>query len=487
MTEQYYFVCSIGPVQELIATARTSQDLWFGSWMLSELAKAAAKTLQDGGHTLIFPAPKSDLKPGSEVNVTNKVVALINGNPKDVGDVVWQAIEYRRDALRDDSFGRVQGKFDRDEALKQLEDLIEFYWAASPYDESKGDDAYKEARDRAEALLAARKVTRHFAQAHGQEGKPKSSLDGFRESVLPREPQKGFPFWKYKAEKGESLSGVDLLKRWGERQDDVRFVSTTDLAAKPFEIYLGERCEPLRQAVEALFLPIAERSETPGTLFYVDRLVQLIEDEQKTANFREALAKLFREHKVDRQPLPYYALLQADGDNMGKTITAQEEMQKHSDLSNALSGFAGKAKTIITEYDGVPVYVGGDDVLAYLPLHTALDCVSALNDKFNELVGSHFKYVDNKGTAAHPTLSAGLAIAHHLTPLSDVLKQARRAEKAAKQVPGKHGLVISLSKRSGTERQVTGKLVELAGRMECLIDFTRKKAISHGVPYELES
>ena len=32
----------IGPVQEFIATARRSRDLWFGSWLLSELSKASA-------------------------------------------------------------------------------------------------------------------------------------------------------------------------------------------------------------------------------------------------------------------------------------------------------------------------------------------------------------------------------------------------------------------------------------------------------------
>ncbi len=34
----YLFLCSIGPVQEFIATARKSRELWFGSWLLSELS-----------------------------------------------------------------------------------------------------------------------------------------------------------------------------------------------------------------------------------------------------------------------------------------------------------------------------------------------------------------------------------------------------------------------------------------------------------------
>ncbi|MGB2771816.1 MAG: type III-B CRISPR-associated protein Cas10/Cmr2, partial [Anaerolineae bacterium] len=43
----YLFQCAIGPVQDFIATARKSRDLWYGSWMLSELAKAAAKAIAD--------------------------------------------------------------------------------------------------------------------------------------------------------------------------------------------------------------------------------------------------------------------------------------------------------------------------------------------------------------------------------------------------------------------------------------------------------
>jgi CRISPR-associated protein Cmr2 len=32
----YSMVIGVGPVQEFIASARRSRDLWFGSWLLSE-------------------------------------------------------------------------------------------------------------------------------------------------------------------------------------------------------------------------------------------------------------------------------------------------------------------------------------------------------------------------------------------------------------------------------------------------------------------
>ena len=45
---KYLFVCSIGPVQDFIATARKSRDLWFGSWLLSELSATVTSILMRG-------------------------------------------------------------------------------------------------------------------------------------------------------------------------------------------------------------------------------------------------------------------------------------------------------------------------------------------------------------------------------------------------------------------------------------------------------
>ncbi len=74
---------SVGPVQEFIAAARRTRDLWFGSYLLSEVSKAVARSVQDAGGTLIFPHPDSDLKVGSKMNVANVIVAKI---PADTGN-----------------------------------------------------------------------------------------------------------------------------------------------------------------------------------------------------------------------------------------------------------------------------------------------------------------------------------------------------------------------------------------------------------------
>jgi len=53
-----FLVFSIGPVQDFIANARRTQDLWMGSWLLSYLAWKAIETLADayGPDVLVYPS-----------------------------------------------------------------------------------------------------------------------------------------------------------------------------------------------------------------------------------------------------------------------------------------------------------------------------------------------------------------------------------------------------------------------------------------------
>src|SRR5437016_2992527 len=100
---------SIGPVQDFIATARRSRDLWFGSWLLSELSKAAALAIvqNSGGdlESLVFPAPASinALSPNDNtLSVANKIVGAIElaqwdgcGSIGEIGQRIKVAVDAR--------------------------------------------------------------------------------------------------------------------------------------------------------------------------------------------------------------------------------------------------------------------------------------------------------------------------------------------------------------------------------------------------------
>jgi CRISPR-associated protein Cmr2 len=499
---RYVFICTIGPVQDFIKTARRSRDLWYGSWMLSELSKAAAKEI--GNTNLVFPAPSkaSDLDKESPLNVANKIVATVQiENPKEFGQEIKKAVQTRLKEMRDAAFDKVRGNLDtKERAEKQVDDLLEFYWVAVPL---LNDKDYEKVRDRAEMLLAARKNTRNFAQMEGA-NKPKSSLDGKLESVIHKDayPEANAKakerilkakslYDRYRARAGEQLSGVDLMKRLGEPTQGEgvpKFHSTSHFAALPFMRML-ERKIPINadDFLKKIYVAYEEKgwkladTSTDGSLLYESRITDIVPTKDAIKGLREALSKIFDDHKVTKRPAPYYALLLADGDNMGKVIDNQTKREQHRSLSEKLSKFAITVPKTIEEHEGTTIYAGGDDILAYLPLHTALKCVKVLDEKFQKAL-KDFETKDGK----KPTLSAGLVIAHHLTPLADVLEMARSAEKKAKDVDGKNGLAILSSKRSGEDKLIAGKIVALSERLETMTKYHRQKSISKGTAYELQ-
>src|SRR5205823_13783871 len=90
------------------------------------------------------------------------------------------------------------------------------------------------------------------------------------------------------------------------------------------------------------------------------------------------------------------------------------------------------------------------------------------------------------------TLSAGIAVGHHLDPLSDTLELAREAEKAAKKkVEGKNALAINVSKRSGADWLVKGSWDEKADggafdrRLNRFIYLQLAEELPRGIGYEL--
>lgn len=516
---QYLALVSIGPVQEFIASARRSRDLWFGSWVLSELSKTVARAIVGAQplDALVFPAPvkASDLDPGSATNVANKIIARISVPPDEMERSVRCALRQRLHALRDEAFKNV-GAFKRGEAEQQVDDLVELIWVAVPL---AGAGDYSRARAKLEALMAARKVTRDFPPITISWGAslPKSSLDGQRESVIPEDayPQRGEAmverhrkarelYRQYGAGPAERLSGVDLLKRHGNRAGASNFPSTSHIAAVPLLERL--RTEPygpkhgawkeywgtlarlgaeIESALTAMSHPVLGPYD--GSLLFESRLVDLFAaespDEASLDAARKALRTFLGAATGGREPLPYYALLHADGDHMGKVIDAQQTDDKHRELSRALADFAGGVDGIIAKHRGATIYSGGDDVLALVPVHTVVRCARELAGTFATHL-RRYEVNDAEGVIS-PTLSVGVALSHHLEPLSDALELARAAERRAKATPGKNALAVTVSKRSGADRTIAGTWGRLDRALERWTDLHVREAIPDGLAYEL--
>lgn len=536
--KQHVLLASIGPVQEFISSARKCRDLWFGSWILSELSRAAAlgmvekleenessESIDDSLRWMVFPgaANRASLeKP--DTSIANRILLYFAGTEelvRDVAETGRSTMKKRLDELRDVAFARVGGRdpererhFHEDTARQQIDDLIEYQWVAVA--EEDGPEGYVRARREAERLLSARKNTKIWGQPPwSRPGVPKSSLDGVRESVLDESlfdkisSSTNQDFWRiaYGIHGSERLCGVGLLKRKGIRLDAAgreieRFMSTSHLAALPLITGI-ETEDPCPQALVGALKDLCDElgeeirheefqtglrksvffGDLDGAVLFEGRITRALEARGAESLKNKCVDSLRRLLRIARrgEPIPYYAILLADGDRMGAVIDAQTTADEHRKLSTALEVFARDARCIVEESCGSLIYSGGDDVLALLPLHEALGCAERLADTFRDRMK---KWTNREGQTA--TLSAGLAIVHHLMPLGEALDLARQAESRAKLDAGRDALAIILHKRGGTPLSIHGHWAGFLSGLFELINFHRAEEIPARAGHELK-
>lgn len=496
---------TVGPVQEFISAARRTRDLWFGSYVLSEISKAAARAVHHQGGRLIFPAPldEADLAPDSPLNVANVILA-------DVGDsdpamLAAGAKKAARSCWRTFSDSVFQNHRDIVQAgiwNDQVDDVIEFYAAWHRY----SLESYRADRVALMRLLAARKRCRDFMPARGRAGVPKSSLDGLRESVLwPATERPERSRRKLRLRVGEQLDVIGVVKRgWAPKNGPVRYPSVARVAADPWLRRVpSARLEALREACGDLggdvIHPIdisAPRGHPQyaafpfeGSVVFRSRHAAICEEtelsESALAPVAQALASLTREYG---EPSPYLGVLIADGDRMGQALSNLTSPDQHRQFSEALSGFAAAARQVVDHHHGILVYAGGDDVLAFLPVDRCLDCARALHDAFDRALASW-----SGMTGTELTLSVGLAIAHFMEPLADLLGYGRAAEAHAKrpcredgEQSDRNGLAVHLIKRGGGPLAVrAGWSARPDAHLAQLAEWIRASSLSGRTAYDM--
>ena len=523
---RYLLMLSIGPVQDFIAAARRTRDLWFGSYLLSEISKAAAKSIPDSEKRLIFPNSDSDkfsedLKRGSSFNVANVILAEVNADNgeqvKEIAKKAQEAANARWGEFVDEVFNNpdLQDGIDADKWKDQKRTrVIEFYSAWCPF-ENESD--YKNARQKAARLLAARKNLRDFEEWRGETDTPKSSLDGRRESVR-KDNREVFNKNGVRIKKGEALDLVGWVKR--AAGGNKSFPSVVNIALDPWirglkknsadMTKLWELCDKL-VGLHVLSNPKSANDFFPydATALLPSRYHDFVEDASEehkaevtaiTGKMKQAMREL---HEFYKPMDPYLAVLVADGDKIGKVISTIGNSEEHREFSKTLSRFAGNARDIVERNFGCCVYTGGDDVLAFLPVDKAIPCARELRNEFVDLWKERedWSFKDSQ-----PTLSVGISIGHALENLEDLLEFARDAEKLAKKASAgksgddRNGLAIMVRARGNSELYVREQwkdfsdperksLAELSldQRMEfwvrCFIQKT--ESIPSKFPYEL--
>jgi len=186
----------------------------------------------------------------------------------------------------------------------------------------------------------------------------------------------------------------------------------------------------------------------------------------------------------------YYAILAMDGDELGKWLSGANSPRVrdvlhpdllryfeglpgtkdgldakrpvgpalHAAISEALSNFAlHVVPQVVDKHHGTLIYAGGDDVLALLPVRTALECADELRRAYSGLPEANGGARPDSYRAGGrdllvmgrtATVSAGIAVAHEKEDLRLALAAARAAEDSAKK-QGRNRLGLSILRRSG--------------------------------------
>jgi len=487
---------TFSPVQSFIAEARRAADLYAGSRILVELAKAAIEQIEKecGTEALIYPVSRNGDAP-------NKIVARVPSEKAEtVGRAASEALLARWSKIADDALEELKRcRFPMDSVWEQIwrrqtgqDYLWGVFWAAARMpNEADYPQAY---RDASRALDAV-KHSRIFVSA--DEHDLKDSLSGTREALRTADYKDAKKYWADIADKvkppeirpegRERLDAFGAIKRFGPIAKQQTFFSVSTVAAEDFlndaRKKAANELVAHQQAVEELLQghlhPVRSDLQWPydGDLLFLETLAtERLKDSYHLARPDEGRLKAAQDslralHKrVERSPSPYYAIIFLDGDSMGEWISSCRTEGEHREVSKKLADFADKVNTIVP--NGFRVYNGGDDVLALAPLSQALPLAQRLAIEFNKIT---------EGRAA----SAGLAIAHHLYPLNAALEAAREAEKIAKQVEGKAAVAVRVIKRSGETVTMRSKWDSMGGLFDELLGHFVEERLSSRFAYDL--
>ena len=519
-----FLAVAIGPVQKFIASARTTRDLWIGSTLLSTITFQGIQVLgeQLGFDQFIFPNLRNQFllkrwlrAQGVEVQDSD------NDLPKDIASLPNRFLCLVPESMVPEMESKVRetilskwhqvadftlhqlgelSEQQREYWQMQVDSFPEFYCATHPWEEKDQlAQTLEHFLGKQTGFSEHLKALEHVEKNGGYKINP-GTLYGWQYEVTRRKLESiksTTAFSGYLDERpvqGDILSGEmkAIIKEYQEPgKDRIEALGALSLVKRKAAKWLDQQVEPGISAKKILSTSHLAASNLPV----------------------ERRAKYFQRIENDEVlelPTPYFAVLVMDGDRMGKWVSGENApglenrfhpqawerlkdfFQKQGDcekewksagitpayhraVSRTLDHFSSFVKPIVEKmFDGLLIYAGGDDVLAFLPASKVFSCANTLRKVYSgignvEIQRGERKYrFENElcmcdslplfpmmGEKA--TMSAGIAIVNHKFPLSQALALARGAEKRAKNDLERNAFSISLVRHSGQESRLGGK------------------------------
>lgn len=265
---QSYVLMSIGPVQSYIAQARRTQDLWFGSRLLSLLAREALRQIPNYEQSIVYPHITEWDNPA--LSIPNRLMFRCDTqNAENIAATIKNKVEQKwldvaqntRQHLQSEQYGQPPILISDEIWKRQITN-----WGEIHYVIVSAEDDYHSVNKAANRMMAARKLVRDFRQM--SEAGFKCSITGEHEALHPpsqesyRDVQR---YWKDIQRRqhnlalisdGEQLCALSVVKRIAHEANpdlapETRFPSTSSLASARFRAGVIERWKQLHTTVHA--------------------------------------------------------------------------------------------------------------------------------------------------------------------------------------------------------------------------------------------
>lgn len=414
-----YIALTIGPIYKTFQQVRKTRELWAASYIFSLLSQKIISTLRGKEILLPFTQP---------VTLENGGIFDIAQNESGVG-LYPDRIIYKGTA---DDFTALTETI-LDAAINSLSEDIEINPAILNRYLRIGC-MYRELDKKANAIielspcLDALELQEKTSATEDDENTLFDFFNGVNHS----------PFFKnlFAGSNGKAKPGCMIKDANGQ----ARFESLAEIATRD-----------LRGVEET---DVKNYKDLMNKYLWTDEEHDKDDDENFLSALKEYYAAKARETKQPSRfnaSHKYICIVQADGDKIGATIENLTPKQL-SLFSEKLLLWGYKTRNIINGYGGVPVYIGGDDLLFFAPVRNGNRCIINLLQEIEDLFTNAFS-----DFAGQPTLSYGVSISYYKYPLYEAIQAADDLLKnKAKKVPGKNALALRILKHSGTLLQWTG-------------------------------
>lgn len=454
MPANHLIKIQLGPVQEFIAQARTTRDLWSGSYLLSWLMASALVAAERAGGEVVFPYlaeqplvhffQNGTVSNGTLVpNLPNVAMFRISAdNASNIGQIVEKAVldEWRNIAAKC-WVALLAEKLVTLDHKERFDRQVSGHFSLAWHTVEESAD-YTVSLSRIGRELDAVRATRAFEAWRG--GGWNSGSDENKDSLNGRDERV--------AGGREWLQKIDTIRAPRGRENVWPMLFRDRHAGDVFgAITLIKRIWPWAYLNREKRLPTLPWRSDDGLKFPSTRHIALHDNaNNEDDDFDQATDD---KNRLDG----YFAVLAFDGDHVGVfasgTIVRGGGVfspAEHARFSADLSRFALRCtRPIVEACDGCLIYAGGDDVLALLPADTAAECARRLRQAYQADGGAESFALPDGLPGTEMDASVGIAIAHFKAPLQDAVSAAHEALNRAKTRHGRSALAVTLLKRSG--------------------------------------